>query len=362
MFTEHNTTVYLKRRISIFLPLVLIALGVILLLSNLSAVRWDVWDVLFIFWPLLFVAGGLDGLVQGENPVWQVFWVGVGVMLIAGNLGLLAWSNWEIALKLWPLILVAAGLSIFARHSLTGSLIGVAVVIVLFAGAVWLMIGSAPSAAGEAATGSQRIVQPVADAREANVNMDLPAGALSVAALSEPVGQLEVTYAQPDTLALEQNTRVDNGVAYYTLRAQGTAAWMPFSGRGQIKWAVRLNPDTPVTLKAKLAAGDLVADLTGLRLVDYRSETVVGATRLTLPAEGRFEARVENVIGDVTIVVPKGMAVRLRADTVLVAVQTPEDFTREDERYLSPNLEGADSIVDLRVGLVIGRVSVEYAD
>jgi hypothetical protein len=223
------------------------------------------------------------------------------------------------------------------------------------------MLGTA-TAAGPTAAGAQRVVQPIADARESSINLDLPAGALSVSALSEPVGQFELSYTQPDSLSLDRSARVDQGVAYYTLRTEGSAAWMPFSGREQVQWTMRLNPETPVSLRAKLAAGEYTADLTGLRLLDYRSETVVGATRLTLPARGRFEARLENVIGDVTIVVPRGMALRMRTDTVLVAVQTPDDFTREDERYLSPNLEGADNVVDLRVGLVIGRVSVQYEE
>jgi hypothetical protein len=51
---------------SIFLPLVLIGLGIVFLLTNLGVVDWDVWESLVLFWPVLLIALGLD-LILGRG-------------------------------------------------------------------------------------------------------------------------------------------------------------------------------------------------------------------------------------------------------------------------------------------------------
>jgi len=52
-----------RRSGSLLFPLVLIAAGILLLLSNLGVVQDDVWPSLLHYWPVLIIALGLDLLL-----------------------------------------------------------------------------------------------------------------------------------------------------------------------------------------------------------------------------------------------------------------------------------------------------------
>jgi len=181
-----------RRRISIFFPLLLIIAGVVLLLTNMKLVDWDIWDAVFLLWPVLFIAGGLDGLIQGENPVWQVFWLGVGALLLMGNLGYLAWSTWDIVARLWPLLLIAAGLSVLAGKSNVGSLVSAGMVVALLGGAL-LLLSQAPLPA--VTVEGDRISQSLDGASKSNIDLNLSAGKLRLTAMPESTGQIEACCA-----------------------------------------------------------------------------------------------------------------------------------------------------------------------
>ena len=40
-------------------PTILIGLGILLLLSNLGMLQWSVWDTAWRLWPILLIAAGL---------------------------------------------------------------------------------------------------------------------------------------------------------------------------------------------------------------------------------------------------------------------------------------------------------------
>ena len=349
-----------RRRISIFFPLLLITAGVVLLLTNMKLVDWDVWDAIFMCWPVLFIAGGLDGLVQGENPVWQVFWIGFGALMLAGNLGYLAWNSWDIVLRLWPLLLIAAGLSVLAGRSSIGNLVSAVLVVALLGGAL-LLLSQTPMPASTMA--GDRISQSLDGAQKSDVYLNLPAGKLRVSAMSESAGQIEGTLRQPDAGNIDRSFYVDQDTAHLSLRGTGVSVWIPFGpNRHQNEWDLRFNPSVPLALNADMGAGETDVDLTGMTIDRARVNIGAGSTTVRLPAEGRFEAQIDGGVGSVTILLPRAMAVRVQAHTALVDLDLPADFVQDGDNYRSPNITGADSIVDLNLNLAIGRVAIKYVD
>ncbi|MCS7061782.1 MAG: DUF5668 domain-containing protein [Anaerolineae bacterium] len=338
----------------------LIFAGVVSLLTNMKVVSWDVWEVIFLLWPFVFVAAGLHGLVQGESPVWQVFWIGAGALLVLGNLGYLAWSSWEIAARLWPLLLIAAGLNILTGRSNSGRLVGAGILVALMAGTA-LVVGRLPIYV--APLESSRISRPLDGAVRSDINLNLSAGRLILDVMPESAGQIEGILHHQEVRGVEQIHYVSQGTAHFTLRSAASTIWLPLgSARQQGNWALRVNPEVPLTLNIDLGAGEATVDLTGATLNRARITVGAGALRLTLPSEGRFESQIEGGVGMITVLIPRPLAMRLQANTALVDLDVPVDFVRYERGYRSPNLDQADRVVDLRVNLAVGRVTIRYLD
>lgn len=92
---------------------IIITLGVLYLLQNFGVLYARDYTK---FWPLLLVLFGISRIVQSDHmpqKIWGGFWVIVGSLWVLDHLDVLYFSIWE----LWPLVLVAIGLSLIWRPS-----------------------------------------------------------------------------------------------------------------------------------------------------------------------------------------------------------------------------------------------------
>ena len=89
-----------RQQHSIFWPIVLIAAGIIFLLSNIGVLSSGVGELLGTYWPLIFVAAGLDGIFKREGWVGSIILIGLGTVLVLGNLGYFAWDSLGLLLRL----------------------------------------------------------------------------------------------------------------------------------------------------------------------------------------------------------------------------------------------------------------------
>ena len=95
---------------------VLVALGLLLLLDNSGLLPLNLgWGFIADWWPLLLVGWGLYGLVAGglRFRSWAVILLLLGVLFQLSELGFWDWSNWA---RLWPALLVLAGLYLLLRR------------------------------------------------------------------------------------------------------------------------------------------------------------------------------------------------------------------------------------------------------
>ncbi|TFH31921.1 MAG: hypothetical protein E4G99_13390, partial [Anaerolineales bacterium] len=114
-----------------------------------------------------------------------VILIGLGVVFLLNNMGMLSWSVWDVVLRLWPLLLVAWGLDLMiGRRSAWGAATALIIVLALIAGGVYMM--------DDTRLPSDQVLEfdlPLEDARQAQITLD-PAVAylrLSAAEDSDPV-------------------------------------------------------------------------------------------------------------------------------------------------------------------------------
>jgi hypothetical protein len=349
-----------QTRGSIFWPLILIAIGVAFLLRNVGAISGNTWENLLRLWPLIMIAIGLDSLYRREGVAGAVFWIGLGVVFLLSNLGIFAWNIFDILFNLWPILLIAIGLDIvLGRRSTWGAILAMVLLVAILAGALWFMGGGAP--AGQALPGEE-ISQGLEGATEARVELTPAAGSLYVKALAADANILvNGTVRERSGETVRQDFSQSGGEATFNLHTEGFSGFFLPGSRQGPDWDLNLTPSVPLDLQAGLGAGELVLDLSGLELSRLEVDLGAGRLLLTLPAEGRFEARINGAVGEMVIVVPEGMQVRIESNTALAGIEVPEGFRRDEDIYTTAGYEGAENQINLEASQAIGKITVRMA-
>lgn len=335
-----------RLRGSIFWPLLLITLGVILLLSNAGYIHDDPLSLVLRLWPILLIGGGVDELLKREGVVSPGFWAAAGVLLLLANLGLVPWDAWTMIVTLWPLIFVAIGLDmLFGRRSFWLGLAGLALVIAIMFGALMLMDAVNAS--------TTPISQAMPESGEATIVLKPVIGALHLRSGS-PGGDL-ISGTVPDGRNSQIRSEYDAADSTLTLEHTGNMVMLtPGSSSG---WDLALSPDLPLNLETEMALGRADIDLTGLQVESFRLELPMGTAWIILP-EDSFEGDVDLPMGTLTVVVPEGVGFRLVKDGGLAIVDVPDDYVQNDDSYTSAGFSSAGVQVELRVdtGMAVIRV------
>ena len=302
----------------------------------------------------------MDERKRGVSLIGPAILIGLGVVFLLNNLGILAWNVWEVIFRLWPVLLIAAGLDLLiGRRSVWGSLLALALTLAVFAGALWL--SGAGIETGQVVTGEE-IVQTLDGATQAEVILEPGVGTLHVHALPESANLIEGVLRLGRGERATRDLAVEDETATFTLRS-GSATFGPFIGEwgDERAWNIGLNSDVSLKLEISLGVGESDVDLTGLMVDDLQVSMGVGQTTVILPAEGRFQAQVEGAIGETVVVIPAGLAARIQIDTALAGSQLPDGYQRQDDVYTSPGYESAENRVDLEVSQAIGNITIRHA-
>jgi len=297
--------------------------------------------------------------VRRGSLVGPVILIGLGIVFLLNNLGVLPWSVWDVIFRLWPVLLIAMGLDVLiGRRSAWGSLLALVLTLAVLAGALWLF--GTGIVTGQALA-AEEIRQALDGATQAKVVIAPTVGALHVEALPESADLVAGVVHLGSGERVRRDFAVEDQVATFTLRSEGT--FVPSAGgwgdeRG---WNLGLNPDVPLELEISLGVGQCDVDLSGLMVNDLDVDIGIGQITVVLPDEGRFRAKIEGAIGDMVVVIPDGLEARIRFSTALVSRRLPAGYQRRDDVYTSPGYESADKRVDLEVGQAIGNVTIRHS-
>jgi hypothetical protein len=288
-----------------------------------------------------------------------VLLIAVGIILLLNTLGILEWSIWWSLLRLWPVLLIAAGLDLLiGRRSTWGAFLVAALTLALLAAALWLIVNGA--AAGGANT--QSIRQPLGDVTQADIALNPAVGVLRVDALPESADLVRGTVPADDGLQVDQEFAQQGSQATYSLTTRGEA-WVPNLGgwdQDQV-WDLGLSPAPSLRLWVNMGAGQTDLDLGGLNLNRLEVDNGLGFTEVLLPAEGSYEASISQAMGGITLVLPESLAVRITADTGLTGRNLPTGFVQEgDNVYTSPGYGTATDRVQVDLSLAMGMLTVRY--
>ncbi|MFZ3383634.1 MAG: pentapeptide repeat-containing protein [Candidatus Methanoperedens sp.] len=75
-------------------PLLLLAIGFVLLFNNLGSLPWDIWDSLWHYWPVILILSGIQILARhSESSIMYILAVILSILLIIATV-FLAWNGY----------------------------------------------------------------------------------------------------------------------------------------------------------------------------------------------------------------------------------------------------------------------------
>ena len=241
-----------------------------------------------VFWPLLLIA--------------------IGLIFLLSNYGLIAGVSWLAVLNLWPLLLVLIGLDIaFARRWPLPTLI--AEVLVIAAGLA--LVASGPRFGGGIVFGdgggAADVSVPRGAATTASVMINGGAGRYHVSGGAAALVEAHSANADLRLRLSDRQDRVD--VRLEQVGPQSVGFLRP-TNPADIE--VRIASDVPASFEMNAGAGEFDVDLSDVRVTDARLNTGASSARIVLPKPtGDVGVRLNAGASSIVVTVPPDVEARI---------------------------------------------------
>lgn len=244
---------------------------------------------------------------------WPMVLIGVGLIALLSNLGVIPPANINLVLSLWPLILIVIGLDLlFGRQSpAVGGLIG----LLAIAGVLVVLI--AGPAMGLKAPGGdfkqEHFSEPVGQATSASYNISTASQPVRVYALSGSGQLIDANIGHYGIIDFSASGTTDKVV---NLEHRGTGTLTFDLGNSQARWDIGLSPEVPAALNLNTGSGSTQLDLNGLKLTDLHLDSGSGSINGTLPtADKAYTANIKSGSGSVNLTLPANTDLTLSTDS-----------------------------------------------
>lgn len=335
------------RRGSTFIPILLILLGLIFLAHNLELIPGQGWQLLVKLWPVLLIVAGLDELIRRQGLAWPILLIGAGTVLLLNHFGSRSMFSWTRLVQLWPLILIAIGIDFLYRsRTWWATVISILLVLMIVVGLVWWIgfEGTLP----RGATYTIRKTWPTG-IETANISYTLSAGQLIVTGTPERV-LTEGTVIPNQPVETYQERA---GEASYALEAD-----FPTFYPTTWQWKLGINRELPFSLTVENGAGELFLALENLNLVDLQVNQGVGDLVLRVPKQGSGTVTLDQGLGRVRVLVPADAAVRIMVDKGISRLELPPGYRQDGDGYISPGFGAAEHAFTLTVEQAVGAIDI----
>ena len=267
-----------KERRGIFFPLLLLAAGILLLLSNFGYLPGGFWAFVSLYWPVLLILAGLDGLFKGEGVTGSLLFAGFGAILLAGNLGYISITTWDLISKAWPLILIGIGLDIIiGRRTFGRVLLGLGLAAILVVGLVWIS-----NFAGPRGLRVQDFTQKYENESYLVFNIQRIAGSVKVSGLApeDLLVQGKINLLRNEKM----EPKVEKSTSTTLVEIKNDESSFPGSSRPSENsaWQFAVNQKPALTLNSKVIMGENQIDVRGLNLKSLKVETSMGQSVIYL--------------------------------------------------------------------------------
>ena len=298
---------------------------------------------------------------------WPILLIGIGLILLLNNAGMLQGSPWAVLWQFWPVLLIVIGVDILFGRSATGRILSAILALLVVAGAIALMAISPTSAPGfldflpglrfGGELKATHIEYPVSDIQSADVKVGFSTGKNELYALSDSTSLIQADlshYGELDVSYSESGGRANLEIGVESAFSVGIFQ------SSEEEWNVGLNPRVVYDLDLSLGVGESTVDLTRLEMSGGRLDVGVGRTEVRLPDSGRFTLVVSGGVGELRIIAPSDVALRAEVDTGVGSFNNNSRMRPVgDNVYETEDFATADNAITLIVNVGVGSITIE---
>jgi hypothetical protein len=350
-----------KPRYSIFFPLLILAVGVILLLNNFSEHPYHTGSLLLSLWPLLLIAGGLDSIFKREGFASPLLFVALGTVLLLSNLGYSNLGHWQYLIRYWPVIIIAIGLDIlFPFRTLLVSIVGLLLAAGLIAGLIYLV--ATDEGFQSTPLLSDHVAMSTDDLKEVSIDLQMNAGELKINSNAEPANAVEADLYLNEYSKVSKDERINNGTGFFSMKSGNFQFFNVLDDEGQRanRWDILLNPEMPTRVENTLIAGQMTSELSDMHNLAMENTVIFGENIVILPDKGDVSLTSSVIFGELEVIVPEGANTMIIVDTAINTVDIPQGFKRNGNKIYSPDYDAADDPVKIQVSVPFGDINIHY--
>jgi cell wall-active antibiotic response 4TMS protein YvqF len=258
-----------------------------------------------------------------QGVFWPLLLIALGLVFLLSNFGVISGVSWLAIASLWPLLLILIGLDIaFARRwpvpTLAAEVAVIAAGLALVAYSPNLSLGIFTFGNGDG-PGVDEVTVPRGNATE--LALSLNAGATR---------SYHVTGGAPalvEAKSANEDLRVrTSGTTRANVRLdQVSPGFLHPTNSGDIQ--IRVASDIPTSITVNVGAGEFDIDLSDVRLTDARVNIGASSMRFVLPKPtGNVDIRMNGGASSIAILVPDGVEARIATTGGLLSLRS--DNTR----------------------------------
>ena len=257
----------------------------------------------------------------------RIFWglvvLLVGILLLLDNLGYFPGINiWGL---IWPVFLIALGGWILWSYYTRGT------------------------------RQVEHVTIPTEGTQRARIRFQHGAGRIDIAAGSSQESLIEGDFGGGVDVRKSQS---GDGLEV-RLKLPGNIFPFDWSPGQSLDWSVSLNGDIPLSLSLETGASKSHLDLRDLRVTELEVRSGASSTSLTLPTSAGFtRVIIGSGAASLNVVVPQGVAARIRSSGGLSNVNVSDRFPRSGSLYQSPDYDNALNKAEMDIEMGVGSVSI----
>lgn len=256
----------------------------------------------------------MDNHPRYRSLFWPILLVGVGIVWLLSNLGLVQQISLGSILKFWPVVLIVFGLDMLfsRRYPWVGAVVGLLAV----AGVVGLLLfGPKVGISTNSDIKSDTFSTPLEGVKTAEYTFDTSSSPVEIYALDNNKTDLisaDVTYR--GTMRFDVNGSDHKTV--WMSEYSDNSDWLNWDfSFNDLKWDIGLSPEVPSDIILNGGSGSINMDLTGLQLTSLQTDLGSGSSDITLPqTKDPYTVEMESGSGSVSMRVPDDTSLTITLD------------------------------------------------